>query len=307
MGEDFPSFKSLCLETRQMLARSFPCPRNCGCAQRVIHHEDGSIVGVCQCDPPTCPNRQLTPADITPLQLSWSRLGRAVCEAFDLNSKPAQLGIPSTVQFASYSADAVPVILTIQTDRHVFHRAVAELVARLRRSFILLAPTSRLVGAACHELLANVGAGFFALESTVLLSAQGSLRSVRAPGELFARFTPEPKDSVGEDVARQTLALARALNSAQRFRKAPLYTVFLLYCAEELSADQIARRCGCARSVVFTRLKLLRQKLGRHPAELRQYSTHFERIEESLSDPRARNIYRKGAVYGDDPGEEPEE
>ena len=230
-----------------------------------------------------------------------------MCKAFDLDTKPAQLGIPNTVQFASYSADAVPVILTIQTDRHVLHRAVAELVARLRRSFILLAPTSRLVGAACHELLANVGAGFFALECTVLLSAQGSLRSVRAPGELFARFTPEPKDSVGEDVARQTIALAKALNSAQRFRKAPLYTVFLLYCAEELSAEQIARRCGCARSVVFTRLKLLRQKLGRHPAELRQYAAHFESIEQSLSDPRARNIYRKGAAPADDTDQESEE
>ncbi len=56
-----------------------------------------------------------------------------------------------------------------------------------------------------------------------------------------------------------------------------------------------------------TRLKLLRQNLGRHPAELRHYSTQFERIEESLSDPRARNTYRKGAVYDDDPGEDLQE
>jgi len=49
---------------------------------------------------------------------------------------------------------------------------------------------------------------------------------------------------------------------------------------------------------MISRLNLLRQKLRRDPAELRRYSTHFERIDESLSDPRAKHIYRKDAIHG---------
>ncbi len=86
-----------------------------------------------------------------------------------------------------------------------------------------------------------------------------------------------------------------------------MYTVFLLYCAEALSAVEIARRCHCTKGLIFIRLRWLRAKLGRDPAELRQYSAHFESIGQSLSDPRARHIYRKGAVYGDDTSQEPED
>jgi hypothetical protein len=63
---------------------------------------------------------------------------------------------------------------------------------------------------------------------------------------------------------------------------------------------QVARKCGCARSLVFLRLEALRCKLGVHPRTLRQYSGHFESIEESLSDPRARRVHRKSAIYGEE-------
>jgi hypothetical protein len=126
------------------------------------------------------------------------------------------------------------------------------------------------------------------------------LLALKAPGELLAKFSPEPAGGGSEGVARQTLALAKSLDSQNRFRKAPLYTVFLLYCQEGLTPDQIARKCRCARSIVFTRLDFLRQKLGGNLAALRQHSDHFERIENSLSDSRARRIYRSGALHGED-------
>src|SRR5438128_57685 len=43
----------------------------------------------------------------------------------------------------------------------------------------------------------------------------------------------------------------------------------------------------------YSRLKPLRKKLGRDPAELRQYPSHFDNLGQSLSDPRARRVYRK--------------
>ena len=194
--------------------------------------------------------------------------------------------------------------MTIQWDDHEFRSVVAEVVARLGRPFIFLAPTSAHLDAPCQELLAHAGAGFFGLDSHVLLNAQGDFQSRIAPGELFARLTPKPIEPVPEDVARQAFSLVRALSSQHTSRKAPVYTVFCLYCIEGLTIKQVAKRCGCARSLIFSRLKLLRQKLGRDPAELRSYSAQFNDIEDSLSDPRARRINRRDSI---DPGTDSEE
>jgi hypothetical protein len=292
LGEDFPAFKSLCLQTRTMLAIHFPCARHVGIIRDVVRQPDGSYTGVCRCDIRECQNIPLTVQDLTPLEVNWNKLGRALCKAFDLSSKQHDLGIPNTIQFGSFSADAVPVILSIQTDSHVFRRVVAELVATLNAPFILFSPTSDYFDARSQSLLSRVNAAFFALDAYVILLKHGAFQSTKSPGELFANFRPDPKNTPGEDVARQTLALAKALDGQYHFRKAPLYTVFLLYCAESLPVHEIASRCGCHRCVIFARLKLLHQKLGRHPSQLRQYSAHFETIENSLSDPKAKRIYR---------------
>ena len=238
LQEDYETFPFL--QPKETTVKSFPC-LGTGCAFRVIHKPDGSIIGVCRSNPPMCTPIQLTLAEITPLQLNWQKLGRALCKALGLDTKTTKLDLPSTLQIGSWSADAVPVILTIQCDGHLFRHVVAELVARLGRPFILLAPTSIHLTVHCDELLAHAKAAFFPLETTVVLTSHGTLLPKKFPGELFARFTPQPSDSVGEDVARQTLALAKALDSEQRFRKAPVYTVFLLYCSEGLAVNQIAK------------------------------------------------------------------
>ena len=108
------------------------------------------------------------------------------------------------------------------------------------------------------------------------------------PGEMFARFTPEPGDSAGEVAARQAIALVKLLDCQPAGTKAPLFTIFRLYCLEGLTAGQVARRCGCGRSLVFCRLKLLRQKLGCNPAVLRQYALEFEGTPDSLTEARVR-------------------
>ncbi|HWQ92665.1 MAG TPA: hypothetical protein VN673_13405, partial [Clostridia bacterium] len=64
------------------------------------------------------------------------------------------------------------------------------------------------------------------------------------------------------------------------------------YCLESLSAGEVAHRCNCSKALVIERLAQLRRVLGRNPAELRPYSTHFEQMDRSLSDSRARKIDR---------------
>jgi len=297
LGHDFPPFKNLCLQIRAMLTAHFPCTVQPGIIRDVVRQPDGSFIGVCRCELRECDDIPLSVEDLTPLEVNWNKLGRALCKALDFDSKPANLGIPNTIQFGSYSADAVPAILTIQTDSHVFRRVVAELVATLNGRFILFAPTSDHFDARSQSLLARVKAAFFALDAHVVLTSHGTVHSRTPPGQLFASFRPDPKNSPGEDVARQTLALAKALDAEHRVRKAPPYLVFLLYCAEGLSPVEIARSCHCTKGLVFIRLRWLRTKLGRDLAELRQYSAHFENIEQSLSDPRARNIHRRSLAH----------
>lgn len=299
LGDGYDEFKNAFLQPAPDLAHSYPCPNDCGCWHEVIHHGPDDIAAVCRCDPCRCAPFALTPEEVRLWGFSWSRFSRALCGALELNQRTAELGLHKTCQIGCWSATAVPVLLTLQHDAVQFERIVEALAARLRQPFILLAPTAQHLGAASQELLADVKAGFFGLDSHVRFSANGGLQPIRRPGELFARFTPEPPEALEEGAARQAFALVKALDAAQPARKASLYTVFRLYCVEGLTVEQVARQCRCARSLVFLRLRALRQKLGGDPRRLRQYSTHFERIEDSLADSRARRINRAEVVETD--------
>ena len=299
LGNWYEDFRDGFLQPTAGVAQSFPCPADCGCWHEVVCHGPEDIVGACRCDPARCDPLALAPDEVRLWELSWPRLAHELCGALGLDVRPVELPLYNTRQIGSWSAAAVPAILTIQHDAGQFRQALEGLVARLRQPFILLAPTAQHLGATSQEMLAGVKAGFFGLDSHVRFGAGGRLQSVRAPGELFGRFAPEASEALEEGAARGAFALVRALDAEQPARKASLYTVFRLYCVEGLTVEQVARQCRCARSLVFLRLRALRRKLGTEPRHLRQYSGYFERIEESLTDTRARRVYRPGAVYGE--------
>ena len=71
---------------------------------------------------------------------------------------------------------------------------------------------------------------------------------------------------VSDNTAIQLFALVKQLETESHWRKAPILQVFRLYCMESLTAEQIARRCACAKSLIILRLKQLRAKLDRDPA-----------------------------------------
>ncbi len=296
LGDGYEDFRDAFLQTTTALAESFPCPGECGCWHEVIRHSAEDIVAVCRCDPCRCEPLPLATHEVCLWELKWSQFAHELRNALGLEPKPVRLDLYNTRQIGSWSAEAVPVVLTIQHATTQFQRTVQALVAKLRQPFILLSPTAQHLEAVSQELLAGVKAACFGLDAHVRLGAGGRLQAVRAPGELFARFTPEPREALEEGAARQAFALVRALDAAQSLRKASLYMVFRLYCVEGLTVEQVARRCRCARSLVFVRLGELKRKLGTEPRRLRQYSGHFERIEESLSEPRARRVYRQSEV-----------
>jgi DNA-directed RNA polymerase specialized sigma24 family protein len=129
------------------------------------------------------------------------------------------------------------------------------------------------------------------------------LASARQEAETLKPEVEEPNLTL----AARVFELLTALDPDEHLRKAPPIKVFLLRFRQNLSLSQIARICDCGKSLVALRLKAIREKLPWQPKQLREMSAQVEAMQDALTDSRARSIYRKGSVYGDeDDGGEPE-
>jgi hypothetical protein len=296
LGGEFAIFERAFLERRAEPASSYPCPQECGCEHDLVERTDGNFVAVCTCDPWNCDDFAVLRDEAALLELNWPRLGRAISKAFDCDYRETDLHLPLTRQIGSKFANAVPVVLTVQNDRDDFRQVVAGVVAQLGKPFILLGPTSRFVDANSIGLLHGARAEFFDLASHVTLLPGGMLQARKSGGELFSRFLPQTGEPASDDEARRLFALMEALESESNYRKAPVTRVFQLYCKDGLSRDEVARQCHCVPSLITARLQAIERKLGRKPSELRQFSSQFERISDSLSDDRAAHIHRKNAM-----------
>jgi hypothetical protein len=297
-GQLFNLFRALCLDPMEAAAELYPCPLASNCVYRIIRQPHQAITGQCARDPRVCDAITFTPEDVTPLELNWPKFGQALCKALNLDSKFVKLPLYQTAQIGTWSADAIPVFLTIQNERFHLRRITAELVARYYQKFILLAPSNRLLDAPAIEHLNRVRAAFFPLDNIITMTDAGILQPIKTPGELFAAFTPQPKD-IDRSIAQQAFALVKSFHEPDLVRKAPLFTVFNLYCCENLSAAQIAQKCHCTPALVFIRLRTLQKLLGRRPSEIRQYASHFQSIQDSLRDPRAKRIRSREHVRDD--------
>src|SRR5262249_23273521 len=113
LGAEFPGFKSLCLQDSTRFPTHIPCPVGCGCDPLIIfRHDRTGAIGACRCSPSDCPDVPLEIANITPLEVDWERLAHGICQAFGCESNTTKLKADNTIQIGSWSAEAVPVILT---------------------------------------------------------------------------------------------------------------------------------------------------------------------------------------------------
>src|SRR6266702_4709644 len=161
LEEHFEPFARLFLKSRpEETAQAVPCPWNCGCAHKIVLQGNGTLHGICQCNPQACGTYTVMPEEMIPLELDWPKLAHVLCHAFGVQEKVVKLGLYNTVQLGAWSADAVPVILTLASSRPEFLNTIAVLIARLGQPFILFAPTNRHLGPGAKELLANTGAAF---------------------------------------------------------------------------------------------------------------------------------------------------
>src|SRR6266498_973824 len=123
---------------------------------------------------------------------------------------------------------------------------------------------------------------------------------VAYPEDAARRTAPDP--AVSEDaqlgIAAKVFQLLTALDPENKLRKAPPIKGFLLRFRQNLEPTEIARKCQCHRTLIFARLRQMQEKLPWKPHQLRELSAHVEALQATMSDSRARNIYRRG--YLDD-------
>ena len=297
LGPCYPAFEMLCLQPTPYRIRRVRCPRGCGCDHLVVTRHGAEAIGICTCTPARCPDLPLSSEEICTLEASLARIGRALCKGLGLSTRPASLGLPGTLQIGAWSVGVVPVILTVQSQPSAFHTVLAELVGRLQQPFILLTPTTEFLDARGLELLHGCGAACFALQDYVTITDSGGLRPTVVPGELFAAFSPQPKEA-DLDVASRAFALVRKLDTDKPLPAPSLLSVFRLYCMEELSYAQIAHQYKCSKTSVVRRVSLLRRRTGLDPLALRRMSPQIAQLEKSLNDPRASRIRRSEQAEG---------
>ena len=263
---------------------------------------------MCQCDSDSCDDIPLVAADIALWELNRTALGRGIANAFEVTPLDADVGVESARQVGSFGGGAMPIILTLPHDAIRLGRVVSELAARLRDPFILLAPTGRFMESKSLEILKTARAGFFGLAALLSLLENGKLSSVRTGGQLFSyylpTYAPGGDDTVNETEARRLFAIIRRFEDPPGTRLAPILKVFSLYFVKGLSRGEVAKRCNCVTSLITLRAKSIERALGSTRGALRTLAGHFERIEESLSDSRARSIHRKSALDGADDDEQ---
>src|SRR5205823_1044426 len=78
--------------------------------------------------------------------------------------------------------------------------------------------------------------------------------------------------------ARRVCLVLDELDSGSRRKNPSLAAVFRLYFVQELPVAKVARKCRCSVGTIMNRLKLLQEKTGATPEQLRRVSPHFERL-----------------------------
>ena len=209
LGDQFERFQSAFLRRREDTAEGIHC-EECLCAHTVITHADGKRVGVCECDPWNCDDMHLTDEDVALWELNWTKLGRAVARALDCDYQEADFLLPGTRPIGTFGGAKLPVVLSVVHGRMEFRRVAAELSARMRDGYVVLAPTGTFVDMHALELLNHARAGFFDLASHVTLPPNGTLQARRSGAVLFAPYLINKRQSNGEKEAAQVVAAGRS-------------------------------------------------------------------------------------------------
>jgi hypothetical protein len=117
---------------------------------------------------------------------------------------------------------------------------------------------------------------------------------------LKAEMLKTETEPVSEDVARSAFALLQKLELDAPLKAPSVLTVFRLYCVDGFSADQVARKCRCAKGTVMSRLRFIETVTKTKPEQFRAMSGHLQQVDDDLNASSAREIYRQRLTQGND-------
>lgn len=289
----YPAFKSAFLKPAPEATVKFvPCITGCRCFHEVVRQPDGSMLALCRCG--ACSFFTVLPDDIIPLTLDWPKLARALAAALGLQPKLARPGPYNTFQLGLYQT--LPVLLTVQSSTSEFLHALTALLGRLDQPFILLSPTTQFFTAGGRELLQSVGAACFGLDALLDFAEDGSFTRLINPADLFAQLPPAFEPAPDETSNLRAFGLIEKLSAGNRAKSPTVLAVFRLYCVQELSIPQIARKCRCSLGTVANRLRLIRLKTGIDPIDLRKFSNQFATVDRDVSAAKRNFSHRNHRV-----------
>lgn len=144
-----------------------------------------------------------------------------------------------------------------------------------------------------------------AIPTDLLLRLMNATPEQYAAVERVLGVTPEDGGSrmedsepaVTEDVARSAFALLQKLELDAPLKAPSVLTVFRLYCVDGFSADQVARKCRCAKGTVMSRLRFIETVTKTKPEQFRAMSGHLQQVDDDLHASGAREIYRHGLAH----------
>ena len=300
LGPDLQTFQHLFLRPAAgPPADAVPCPWNCGCLHKVIRFNSDTLHGICQCNPQRCQTYTVVPEERVTWELDWPKLSRSLCQAVQFQHKIVKLGFYNTLQIGVFPGSAgvpagdVPAILTLAFNSVEFLNILAVLVARFGRPFILLAPSAKPLGPGAKDLLRTTGSVFVPLDAHLAFDSQSRQLSTFnfQPSTFFSDLAAVIADPSDEELARRVCSIIDVLDSESRRKSPSLLTIFRLYCVQEMTVEQIARKCKCSKATVSNRLNLLESKTGVPAARLRHISSYFNKFQEDLDS--ARHDYLK--------------
>ena len=152
----------------------------------------------------------------------------------------------------------LPVVLTVQPDAENYRNAVAHLLARWPKGFILLTPT-KLGDAAALELLTKANLGFYDLEShlTLLASEASCPRRNRFGGYLPAICQRNNRRS-NKRISHWFWHPPEIEEQAGRNESAAVRRLSLALVFERMKYRAAAKNAGCSIGAVSDRVRELR-------------------------------------------------
>ncbi len=300
-GERFndPVFRDAFLRATTRQAADLPCPDGT-CACRHVRRKnpyDGGLRAVCQCIPPVCDPLDVAESAFTVWELRTDGLCRELAGAFGMVGCRGAMTLPTGASLVGAwpkdGADRRTVFLCLPYDHDSETVTVNALLAE-HAGFILLAPSAL---PACAALLKVKDCRCVDLSVGVRVADDGRLVAADEPWRIFGLDVSK----LAQDDEERQKALVKLMMWAQEMDENPRldppdhFTVLRLYCQEELSTGQIAKRFPRSSVSTVKNRKAALEASARAPLDhFRHLSGVFDQFEKTRQETRNPRSYRKG-------------